>query len=190
MAVIFSVVGRVYVRERILCGGGQSHPSADRFPRSKFCRIPPADPTSAAHNDGFAKSAKYKNARYTDTLQFPDTAQDQQIVYRHTPAQSCNLHPLKYTPGTALRAAHRAGSSFFTMPLPAYTSGVRQRSHVLISYIRSPYFQLRQRREWAGVVGLFQVVQQQTCDDGAAQIKALPLALGGFFQRKDPCISV
>ena len=97
---------------KTFCGGGQSHPSADRFPRSKFCRIPPADPTSAAHNDGFAKSAKYKNARYTDTLRLPNTAPVRQIVCRRTPAQSCNLPLLKYTPGTALRAAHRAESSF------------------------------------------------------------------------------
>lgn len=174
---------------KTFCGGRQSHPSTDRFPKSKSCRIPPADPTSVAHNDGFAEPAKCKNARYTDTLQFPDTAQDQQIVCRHTPAQSCNLHPLKYAPATVFRAAHRAGS-FFTVPSSAYTSGVRQRSHVLIAYIRSPYFQLCQRREWAGVVGLFQVVQHQTCDDESAQIKALPLALGRFCQRKDPCISV
>ena len=97
---------------KTFCGGRQSHPSADRFPKSRSCRIPPAAPTSAAHNDDFSKPAKCKNARYTDTLQFPDTAQDQQIVCRHTPAQSCNLHPLKYAPVTVFRAAHRAGSSF------------------------------------------------------------------------------
>lgn len=105
---------------KTFCGGRQSHPSTDRFPKSKSCRIPPADPTSAAHNDGFAEPAECKNARYTDTLQFPDTAQDQQIVCRHTPAQSCNLHPLKYAPATVFRAAHRAGSFLYSAIVCVY----------------------------------------------------------------------
>ena len=116
MTAIFSVVGRVFMWERILGKATaliKHFAAADnRIPKSKSGRIPPADPTSAAHNDGFAEPAECKNARYTNTLQFPDTAQDQQIVCRHTLAQRCNLHPLKYAPATVFRAAHRAGSFF------------------------------------------------------------------------------
>ena len=59
-----------------------------------------------------ALEAQKTEAENLDTLQFPDTAQDQQIVCRHTQAQRCNLHPLKYAPATVFCAAHRAGSFF------------------------------------------------------------------------------